>query len=100
MIEITMTDTEVRVKGHAGYAERGTDVVCAGVSAISQALLNWCAYHKEMADKFKYTAEDGELRLLFAPVVGAKRLWAAVTDMAYLGYKAIEAEYPQYVSVK
>ena len=29
------------VDGHAGYAEHGRDIVCAGVSAISFALLGY-----------------------------------------------------------
>lgn len=28
----------IRVEGHAGYAESGLDIICAGVSALMQAL--------------------------------------------------------------
>ncbi|HOB22115.1 MAG: ribosomal-processing cysteine protease Prp [Firmicutes bacterium] len=30
--------TEIRAQGHSGYAEAGSDIVCAGVSALLQAL--------------------------------------------------------------
>ena len=32
--------TYIKVSGHAGYAKRGKDLVCAGVSAIMYGLLN------------------------------------------------------------
>jgi uncharacterized protein len=30
---------KIDVRGHAGYAEHGKDIVCAGVSAITQAAI-------------------------------------------------------------
>ena len=46
MIRITITKTSakritaVEVKGHAGYAEHGQDIVCAAVSAITIGTVN------------------------------------------------------------
>jgi uncharacterized protein YsxB (DUF464 family) len=46
MIEITITRTgsgqirEFEIKGHAFFAERGKDIVCAGVSAVSVGVIN------------------------------------------------------------
>lgn len=46
MIEITITRTgsdqirEFEIKGHAFFAERGKDIVCAGVSAVSIGAIN------------------------------------------------------------
>lgn len=34
MIQIKKTPGQLLVEGHAGFAERGKDVVCAGVSAL------------------------------------------------------------------
>ena len=39
MIEICRTDGEISIKGHAGYAEPGQDIVCAAVSAITQVFV-------------------------------------------------------------
>ncbi len=40
MITVTVTlseeEMQVKVSGHADYAEKGKDIVCAGVSAIVQ----------------------------------------------------------------
>lgn len=35
-INMKSGDMEIKVKGHAGYAPHGQDIVCAGVSAILQ----------------------------------------------------------------
>ena len=36
MIDITMNDStyEIKAEGHAGYAKKGFDIVCAGVSCL------------------------------------------------------------------
>ncbi len=39
----------LKISGHANFAEKGKDLVCAGVSAISIGLLNALDYyHKEI----------------------------------------------------
>ena len=40
MIEVHITQNSLTVKGHAGYAERGKDIVCAAVSALAQGLVH------------------------------------------------------------
>ena len=39
MIRAIFTDRRVTVQGHAGYGEKGQDVVCAAVSALVYALI-------------------------------------------------------------
>ena len=39
MIRVVFTDRRMTVTGHAGYAEKGKDVVCAAVSALVYALI-------------------------------------------------------------
>lgn len=39
MIEVTSTKKGISIKGHAGYAEHGKDIVCAGVSVLWQGLI-------------------------------------------------------------
>lgn len=45
MTEIRMTEwedgMEIIANGHAGYGERGSDIVCAGVSALLYALVTY-----------------------------------------------------------
>ena len=49
------------VHGHSGTAKRGRDIVCAGVSAVTQtALLGILTHLRREAD---YSVKDGDLRM-------------------------------------
>lgn len=43
MIEIKIIETQglIEVKGHAMYADKGKDIVCAGISAITLGFVNY-----------------------------------------------------------
>ena len=38
MIQVMVRDNEISVKGHAGFAPHGRDLVCAAVSALTLTL--------------------------------------------------------------
>ena len=38
MIRINIASEFIEIRGHSGYAERGKDIVCAAVSALTLAL--------------------------------------------------------------
>jgi uncharacterized protein YsxB (DUF464 family) len=66
MIEITITRTDsnqirkFEISGHAFFAKRGKDIVCAGVSAVSVGAIN--AVHALMGVTPIIDQEDGFLR--------------------------------------
>ena len=39
MIEVRIRPERIEISGHAGYAEYGKDIVCAGVTALTQTLI-------------------------------------------------------------
>ena len=39
MIEVKRGTDRITIKGHAGYADAGNDIVCAAVSALAQTLI-------------------------------------------------------------
>ena len=39
MIEVRIRPERMEISGHAGYAELGKDIVCAGVTALMQTLI-------------------------------------------------------------
>ncbi|MBQ0045751.1 MAG: ribosomal-processing cysteine protease Prp [Mycoplasma sp.] len=41
MIVISYTKNSIQLSGHAGQAQKGKDIVCAGVSAIFFGSLTW-----------------------------------------------------------
>ena len=56
--------------GHAGYAEEGEDIVCAGISALTINTINSLGMYT--TEKFETEAdeESGEIRLRFAGPAG------------------------------
>lgn len=41
MTTIKIRNSEIEVKGHSGYAEKGNDIVCAGISVLMDATYNY-----------------------------------------------------------
>lgn len=80
------------VEGHAGQDEHGRDIVCAGVSAISFALLGYLAQCG--ADITHLTGESGSISV---DCTGGEQVEAAFA-MAVTGYLQISERYPQYVT--
>lgn len=81
------------VTGHAGYAEYGQDIVCAGVSAVSFALLGFLEQEGVRLE----TAEAGSGALDVA-CMGSVRTDTAF-DMALAGYRLIADNYPDCVDL-
>lgn len=68
MIAVTITRqadgkiSSYRVSGHSGTADRGEDVVCAGVSALAQAALLGVGEHLHRDSDYAVLA-SGDLRM-------------------------------------
>lgn len=84
---------KLSVTGHAGYATHGDDIVCAGVSAISFALLGYLNHAG--CDISEARADSGDLLL----DVEGDKLTTGAFDMAMVGYLQISRKYPQHVDV-
>ena len=96
MIDVTYGKSDgsrylIEAKGHAGFGERGSDVVCAGVSAVLYGFLYY------LSDRY-----------------GSRLVWREVGDGLYICFPddtpdAVEViisslrlmtdTYPQYVSI-
>lgn len=61
MIKINISKDEITIKGHSGYAERGSDIVCASVSSISITTVNALLSIDE--DCIDYEEKDGYLNI-------------------------------------
>lgn len=72
------------VNGHAGYAEHGKDIVCAGVTALVTALNGF-------AEKETVQIGDG----YYYAVIDAKN--ALAVEMFAHGVREIERMYPAHV---
>lgn len=106
MIEITykMIDDEhvLTISGHAGFSGCGTDIVCAGVSALTYALLQTlCDADRDgELSCFAYLVHDGVASIRARPKCGYEERIGAVGEVAVTGYRMIADAYPQNVKIK
>ncbi len=83
------------VTGHAGYAEAGADIVCAGVSAITLTAV--LGLRDVLGCDGTYATEDGRLtvRLKTAPDGRA----TVVIQTMQAGLRELARQYPHYVFI-
>lgn len=61
MIKVNIKEDEITIKGHSGYSEEGSDIVCASVSSISITTVNALLSIDE--DCIIYEEADGYLNI-------------------------------------
>ncbi len=89
---------EFSIKGHAGYARRGKDIVCAGVSAIALTALGAL---EELAGICSFSEKRGNVKCSIPENISrdAKEKARIILDTMAIGFKMIEREYKDYVLV-
>lgn len=90
--------TGFQLKGHAGFAAYGQDIVCAGVSVLAINTVN--SIEKLTSDRFQYKVneEKGLLDLRFFSKVSKET--TLLLDSLWLGLNGIKEENCGYLSVK
>lgn len=83
------------VVGHADYEEYGKDIVCAGVSALVQALIGWIEENHYKAESITVDIQEGEVIISCS---GDEDV-AAVFQMASIGLEQIADGYPDHVQI-
>lgn len=93
----TVADTThtMVVLGHANYAEYGKDIVCAGVSAIVQALIGWIEEHYEESGYISIDTQGAEVIIS----CDGDESVAAVFNMASIGLEQLADSYPDHVQI-
>ena len=86
------TDHLLVLRGHAGYADRGADIVCAGLSAITYTLMGFLQNNEEKASM----REEPGMCIIICPA--GDRVDAAF-EMAVIGYMQIAKQYPDNVTI-
>lgn len=88
------------IKGHSGYAEAGSDIVCSAVSAIAQTtLLGLIELVKPQMD---YNIDqDGEIDCIIHKGTNEGALDQAelLIDTMRLGLQSIKQNYSKYLSI-
>lgn len=98
MIHACMTNSgkelSLCMEGHAGYAERGNDIVCAAASMLAQALV--FALEGVTDINLDVRMQPGKLFV----AAGATQTTEPMFRMCMVGLKALAEKYPKNISAK
>ncbi len=91
----------ISIEGHAGFAQRGSDIVCAAISTITYTLLNAIRWAQDGDCLYIRTenVSDGSIYLEVEPYDFAKEKVDTIIETCLTGFSLIEEEYPDYIRV-
>lgn len=93
----------IHVKGHANYAPKGQDLVCAGISCIMVGLCNYlkqqCKSHNDDL-KINFKRGNIEIRLGHMSSQYKKRQCEKFIEMAICQLETIENNYSKFIILK
>lgn len=94
MIAVNVRPDGVTIEGHAGYAEAGKDIVCAGVTALTENLID--SIESITEDIIQYEISPGRVDIHFKDLSEDGKL---LVDSFFLGICGIEHDFPEYVKI-
>ena len=102
MVNVTIYKKEGLIEGfhfsgHAGYAEHGKDIVCAGVSALVLNAINSIEEFTE--DKFTCEVQEESGDVIFHLVETPSREASLLLDSLVLGVTGIRDTYRKYITL-
>ena len=95
MIKININKDEIIIKGHSGYSEEGSDIVCASVSSICITTVNALISIDE--DCVEYTEKDGYLNIKINK--HSEVIDKLINNMINL-LKELESQYKKYIEIR
>lgn len=95
MIAVCVRKDRITVSGHAGYAEAGKDIVCAGVTALIQTLIKSIGDLTE--DKIEYEISPGRADIHYRNLSEAGKL---LIDSFFIGVCAIADEFSDHIRIE
>lgn len=94
MIEVRIRPERIEISGHAGYAEYGKDIVCAGVTALTQTLIQ--SIENLTDDKIEYRISPGKVEVEYRNLSEKSK---TLVDSFFVGIRLIADEFPNYVAI-
>lgn len=95
MIAVSVRKDGIEISGHAGYAETGKDIVCAGVTALTQTLIR--SLEHLTRDEIEYEISPGRADIHFRNLSEEGKL---LIDSFFIGVCAIADEFPDHVRIE
>ncbi|HIT90136.1 MAG TPA: ribosomal-processing cysteine protease Prp [Candidatus Merdenecus merdavium] len=94
MIEVSVQKENISVTGHAGYAPSGQDIVCAGVSTLTQALI--ASIENLTEDRPCYIIAPGIFKLKTKDLSEQSKF---LVDSFFVGVCGMADAYPNYIQI-
>ena len=92
MISVKIEKNHFLVKGHAGWAQSGFDIVCSSVSTAVIMTINQIEIF-ELIDKIKFEVKEGYSEIIVVDVINKILLNLTFT------LKNLELDYPKYIKI-
>ena len=94
MIEVGLRKDGIMISGHAGYAPTGSDIVCAGVTALTQELIG--SMEGLTDDRIETDIGSGIASIQYGDLSEKGKL---LIDSFFIGICTIAEEFPDYVRI-
>ncbi len=94
MIKISIKKDNIKIEGHSGYSEYGSDIVCASVSSIAITSINSILKYDEKA--LEYDKKDGYLEV---KILKHDEIIDMLIDNMIELLKDLENQYEKYVKL-
>lgn len=94
LIEVSVRKDGINIFGHANYAPCGKDIVCAGVTALTQTLIRSIEGLTE--DKINYEISPGWVDIQHGNLSEKAK---TLVDSFFIGICMIANEFPDYVRI-
>lgn len=94
MIKISINKDNIKIEGHSGYSEYGSDIVCASVSSIAITSINSILKYDEKA--LEYDKKDGYLEV---KILKHDEIIDMLIDNMIELLKDLENQYKKYVKL-
>lgn len=94
MIEVSVRKDGIVISGHAGYGPSGYDIVCAGVTALTQGLIR--SIEDLTEDKIEYEISPGKADIRYGDLSERSK---TLVDSFFIGICAVASDFPDYVRI-
>lgn len=95
MIAVSVRKDGIQISGHANYAETGKDIVCAGVTTLTQTLIG--SIEGLTKDKIEYEISPGRAGMHYGDLSEEGKL---LVDSFFIGVCQIANEFPDHVRIE
>ena len=95
MTVVSVRKDGIKISGHAGYAEAGKDIVCAGVTALTQTLIR--SLEHLTRDEIECEISSGRADIHYRDLSEEGKL---LVDSFFIGICQIVDEFSDYVRIE